>query len=145
MMITRKHVQMLLGALMSVVLSLALSACGGGSSSGGTGAAPGGSTGGSTGGGTAGGTAVVEKDFQFNPSSLTVKVGDKVTFANQDSVVHRVVVGTTDLGDQQPGQSVTWTADKAGTFPVKCSIHPGMTGQITVGAGGGGSSGGSSL
>jgi plastocyanin len=136
-MITRKHVQVLLGAMLSVVLSLALSGCGGGSSSGGTGATTGGATGGSTSGGTAGGTTIVEKDFQFNPSSLTVKVGDKVTFDNQDSAAHHVVVGTTDLGDQQPGSSVTWTADKAGTFPVKCTIHPSMTGQINVSASGG--------
>lgn len=142
-MITRKHVQVLLGAMLSVVLSLALSGCGGGSSSGGTGATTGGASGGSTSGGTAGGTTVVEKDFQFSPSSLTVKVGDKVTFDNQDSAPHHVVVGTTDLGDQQPGQSVTWTADKAGTFPVKCTIHPSMTGQINVGAGSG--TGGSGL
>lgn len=104
-------------------------------------------TGGATGGGTTGGTTsvgqtVVEKNFQFSPSDLTVAVGAQITFENQDSVPHHVFVGTTDLGAQQPGQSVSWTAAADGTYPVKCVIHPSMTGQIVVGAGGG--TGGSS-
>lgn len=87
-------------------------------------------------GGTSGGQTIVEKGFTFNPSSLTVNVGDTVTFTNQDSVAHHVVVGTTDLGEQAAGQSVTWKADANGTYVLKCLIHPSMTGQITVGSGG---------
>ncbi len=123
-MTIRRHVQVLLAALVATALLLAVSGC-----SGSTGATGGGST-----GGTTGGTTMVESNFQFSPASLTVKVGDTVTFDNQDTVAHRVVVGTTDLGEQAAGQKVTWTAAKDGTFPVKCTIHPSMTGQITVGA-----------
>jgi len=118
------------------MLSLSLAGCSGSGYSAGTGA-----TGGSSAGGTgnvtpSGGLNIVEKNYQFVPSTLTVKVGDIVTFSNQDSVVHHVVVGSTDLGEQQTDQDVTWTADTNGTFPVKCTIHPSMTGQIIVGAGG---------
>jgi plastocyanin len=129
---SKKCTAAFLAAALSILLLLAVSGCSSPSSSG--------STGGTTGGGTTGGggTTVVEKNFQFDPANVTVKVGDTVTFENQDSAAHHVVVGTTDLGEQQPGKSVTWTAEKDGTFPVKCVIHPSMTGQITVGAGGSG-------
>jgi plastocyanin len=99
--------------------------------------------------GTTGTKTIIEKGFAFNPTSLSVNVGDVVTFLNEDSVPHHVVVGTDDLGVQPPGQSLSWTAGTAGTIGVKCLIHPSMTAQITVGAGGpnvpasGGTGGGS--
>lgn len=112
---------------------------GGGTTGGGTTGGGGGygytppSGGGSTGGTTSGtGTTIDEKNFSFNPSSLTAKVGDTITFTNSDSTQHHVVVGTTDLGIQNPGATVTFKATKAGTLPIKCLIHPSMTGQIIV-------------
>lgn len=83
-------------------------------------------------GGAAAGTTITEQDFAFTPSSATVKVGDTVTFVNKDSAPHRVSIDGQDLGQQANGKSVTWTATKAGTFPFSCTIHPTMTGQITV-------------
>jgi plastocyanin len=92
----------------------------------------------SSGGSTSGsGTTIVEKNFAFSPNTLTVNVGDTVTFTNQDSAAHDVSIDTQNLGQQATGQSVTWKATKAGTFPFSCLIHPSMTGQITVGSGGG--------
>lgn len=122
--------QVALGVIVSAILILSVSGCSGSGS-------PGAGGSGTGGGGTSGAGTVVETNFQFTPSTLKVKVGDKVTFSNQDSAPHHVVVGTTDLGEQQPGQDVTWTADKDGAFPFKCTIHPSMTGQITVGSGSG--------
>jgi plastocyanin len=72
------------------------------------------------------------QNYAFNPATLSVAVGDVVTIQNMDSVSHHVVIGTDDLGVQQPGQDVTWKAAKAGTFAMKCLIHPTMTGSITV-------------
>jgi plastocyanin len=95
----------------------------------------GGSTSGSspTGGGTvAGGTTITEENFAFNPSTATVKVGDTVTFTNNDSAPHNVKIDGQELGTQNQGESKTWTASKAGTFPFSCVVHPAMTGQITV-------------
>jgi plastocyanin len=122
----------LLVTAMAAVLVLALVGC--------TGTGTSGTGGGSTGsGGTTSTNTVVEKNFQFSPADLTVQVGDTVTFDNQDTVAHHVFVGATDLGQQEPGQKVTWTASANGAFAVKCVIHPSMTGQITVGTGGGAS------
>lgn len=112
-------------AAASLIAILAISGCSGASTKGGA----------STGAGRRTLT-VVESNFAFNPADLSVKAGDTVTFSNQDAVAHHVVVGTTDLGVQQPGKTVSWKAVGNGAVPMKCIIHPSMTGQITVGAGG---------
>jgi plastocyanin len=108
------------------VVALALLGCGSGGSSGSSGSS------GSTGGSTTGGTTVVEKNIAFDPSTLAVKAGDTVTFKNDDSVPHNVKIDGRELGTQQPGESKTWTASKAGSYPYSCVIHPSMTGEITV-------------
>jgi len=80
----------------------------------------------------AAGATVVEKGFAFEPATLDVKVGDTVTFKNEDSAPHNVSIDGKELGSQDPGSSVTWTADKAGSFPYTCVIHPSMNGVIVV-------------
>ena len=124
-------------ALLTIVALLA--GCGGGAStpSGGASAPPatGGSsappatTGGSTGGGT---VTVTEANFAFSPASVSAKVGDTITFTNNDTATHEVKIDGKDLGQQAQGASVTWTASKAGSFPFVCVIHPNMTGTVTV-------------
>jgi plastocyanin len=86
------------------------------------------------------GVTVVEQNRQFVPSSATVKVGDVVTFDNRDGIAHRVLIDGKDLGEQQPGMKVTWTAAADGTFAFKCISHATMTGEIIVGAPAGGAS-----
>lgn len=124
---------LLVALLLALVLMLVgCSGYGGSSSTGTGGGTTGGTTGGSTGGTTASGTTVVEKGFAFSPASLDVKVGDTVTFTNEDSAPHNVSIDGKSLGSQAQGASVTWTAAAAGTFPYSCTIHPSMTGQIVV-------------
>jgi OOP family OmpA-OmpF porin len=110
--------------------ALVLSACASGGSS---------TTTPATGGGSApapaasgGGATVTEANLAFSPTSVTVKVGDTVTFENKDSAPHDVKIDGQDLGNQAPGATVTWKATKAGTFPFSCTIHPSMTGQVVV-------------
>jgi plastocyanin len=81
---------------------------------------------------TPAGATVIEKNFAFSPATLDVKVGDTVTFKNEDSAPHNVSIDGKELGTQDPGASVTWTADKAGSFPYTCVIHPSMNGVIAV-------------
>jgi plastocyanin len=87
---------------------------------------------GSSGGTSAGGATITLENIAFNPASSTVKVGDSIMFINKDSMDHHVFVGTADLGVQPSGALVTWKATTAGDFPLKCVIHPSMTGVITV-------------
>ncbi len=86
----------------------------------------------STGGTSSGGVAVAMKGFAFVPSAVEAKVGDSVTFTNNDSVAHTVNIAGVDSGDIAPGATFQWKAATAGTFPLKCMIHPAMTGTITV-------------
>jgi len=98
------------------------------------------------------GNTITLQNMAFNPSTLSVKVGQVVTFKNADQFPHHIVVGVDDLGVQQSGQTRTWKAPKDGIYNMKCLIHPTMSGQITVGSGGstvgtpaaGGGSGGGS-
>ncbi len=77
--------------------------------------------------------AVTIKDFKFGPDAATVKVGDKITWTNQDSAPHTATAsGGFDTGTLTQGKSKTITFTKAGTFPYVCTFHPYMKGTITV-------------
>jgi len=75
------------------------------------------------------------KDFAFNPQTLTVKSGEKITWINRDEEPHTVVsVGkkfkkSTALDTDQ---EFTITAGAPGTYTYFCSVHPKMTGTIVV-------------
>jgi plastocyanin len=74
--------------------------------------------------------------FVFNPSSLTVHVGDNVTWVNHGGTDHTVVSdNATDpfnSGIIANGQSYTRQFNQIGEFPYHCSIHTYMIGTITV-------------
>jgi plastocyanin len=89
---------------------------------------------------TAGGTAagnglqVIMTNRAYDPQQITVKVGDTVTWVNQDSPQHDVVANNGEFKSKlfDKGQSFSFTFTKAGTYPYYCSIHPGMTGTVIV-------------
>jgi LPXTG-motif cell wall-anchored protein len=78
-------------------------------------------------------------DFAFSPSSVTISVGETVTWTNNGDNTHTTTdSGVWDSGNLTPGQSFSHTFDTAGTFNYLCTIHPTlMTGTITVTEGGG--------
>ena len=81
--------------------------------------------------------SVDQKGSKFTPDSVTAKVGDKLIFTNEDGMVHNVQVinadgDADDKGLQKPGQNITVTLDKAGTYEIRCSIHPHMKMAVTV-------------
>lgn len=75
-------------------------------------------------------------DFAFSPASITVKKGDTVTWTNEDNVAHTVTESDNQDGPKsdelQKGDTFTFTFNDAGTFKYKCSLHPSMTGTVTV-------------
>lgn len=95
---------------------------------------PSGSSGsGSTGGASTAPTAVSIANFAFDPASVTVKVGDTVTWTNNDSTTHTITGdGGLNSGDVAPGSTYSKTFDKAGTYSYHCSIHKTMTGTVVV-------------
>ena len=134
--------------LFSLVLIVALSvfavSCGGGSSSSttaGGGTTVGGASGSTTGATTvstqasgAGGAQVTIQNFAFAPASVTIKVGETVTWTNQDSPNHTVVADNGEFasGSLATGATFSFTFSKAGTYPYHCSIHPSMKGTVVV-------------
>ena len=70
----------------------------------------------------------------FADSPMTVKVGDAVTFTNNDIVMHTATAddGSFDTGDIAPGDSKVIVLEKARTFSYHCTHHPDMVGSLVV-------------
>lgn len=77
--------------------------------------------------------------FTFSPRTVTVNVGDTVTWTNSDAQAHTATSGSAwNTGDIAGGESASITFQTAGTFDYICAIHPTMTGTVIArGAGGG--------
>jgi plastocyanin len=84
--------------------------------------------------------SVAIADFAFAPASITINVGDRVTWTNSDAVAHTATAsnGSFDTGDIDQGESATVRFTQAGTYRYVCTPHPTMTGTIRVRAAGGG-------
>ncbi|XVV03750.1 cupredoxin domain-containing protein [Actinosynnema sp. CA-248983] len=80
--------------------------------------------------------AVPIRQYAYQPASLTIRVGDTVTWTNEDQAPHDVVTSAGPAALQSPmlatGQTWTHTFTAAGTYSYYCSIHPDMRAQITV-------------
>lgn len=83
--------------------------------------------------------AVFEASMQslkFIPQEIDIAVGTTVVWTNKDSMAHTV----THRAEKQlfasplimPGESFSYTFDKAGTYPYFCMPHPFMTGTVVV-------------
>jgi LPXTG-motif cell wall-anchored protein len=73
-------------------------------------------------------------DFQFTPATITIHVGDTVTWVNNGPSAHTATAGNNSFntGVLQKGQSASHTFTTAGTFSYICSIHPFMHGTVVV-------------
>ena len=81
-----------------------------------------------------GAAAIVVDNFNFAPSTTTVKPGGTVTWTNHDDVPHNIV--STEQKFKSPvldtdGQ-FSHTFDAPGSYRYFCSLHPRMTGRIVV-------------
>ena len=85
--------------------------------------------------------SVVLKDIQFQPGTITIDVGDTVTWTHQDGATAHTV--TADDGsfdhamNSQASAPFSHPFNTAGTFRYYCRIHggpggQGMSGVITV-------------
>lgn len=82
----------------------------------------------------AGPVAVHISNFTFGPKKLTVKIGQTVTWTNDDDIPHTVVATDKSFRSKvlDTGQSFSFTFTKAGQVAYFCSLHPMMTGNLTV-------------
>ena len=74
----------------------------------------------------------------FSPTVIRIQPGQRVTWTNQDSMVHTVTGAayrwgsTNELGTHQ---TISFRFAASGVFPYFCLIHPGMVGAVVVGDG----------
>ncbi len=70
----------------------------------------------------------------FSPNPVEVKVGETVTWINDDSGRHTVTSkdGVFNSELMGKGQSFSYTFDKAGEYPYFCEPHPNMVGTVVV-------------
>lgn len=80
--------------------------------------------------------SVAQKDKQFTVQALSVKVGDVVSFPNEDNLFHNIYSLSSpkifDLGSYKKGETRRVAFDKPGIVEVRCAIHPGMKLKIVV-------------
>lgn len=79
-------------------------------------------------------TSVSLENIAFNPSNISVSVGQEVTFTNNDSVTHTITADDNSFnsGNVAKGQSYKHVFNKAGTYNFHCSVHPSMKGTVSV-------------
>ena len=86
-------------------------------------------------GGSDGTGHVVEiHGMAFHPSSLTVAVGDTVTWTNHEETQHSATFDDKgfDSGAIAQNKSGSHSFEKAGTFRYHCKFHASMTGTVTA-------------
>lgn len=78
--------------------------------------------------------AVSIAGLAFNPNSVTVNVGDTVTWTNDDDVDHTVTSDSAawNVAGLGPTGQFTFEFITAGTYTYHCDIHPEMTGTVVV-------------
>ncbi|MEO5953952.1 MAG: plastocyanin/azurin family copper-binding protein, partial [Chloroflexia bacterium] len=84
-------------------------------------------------------TEVIVKivDFKFDPATVNVAVGTRVTWVQVGPTVHNTVskskpvLWESDLLET-PGLTYSYVFDKAGTYDYWCTIHPDMLAKVIV-------------
>ena len=70
---------------------------------------------------------ISQKGRAFRPGEVTIVRNESLAFTNQDSFIHQVYAdGLFDSQEQAPGEVLNETFPRAGTFQVRCHIHPTM-------------------
>ena len=73
------------------------------------------------------------KSLKFTPNKVEAKPGQKITFVWKEKTAHNI-----KFKDGGPASKIVSKGtfvvkfDKPGTYKFTCTIHAGMTGQVTV-------------
>ncbi|MDP9351926.1 MAG: cupredoxin domain-containing protein [Chloroflexota bacterium] len=76
---------------------------------------------------------------KFAPATITINVGDTVTWRNSDPNTPHNSVSVDDLWDSdnlETGDEFSFTFEQAGTYEYVCTYHNGMNGTVIVQAAG---------
>jgi plastocyanin len=84
----------------------------------------------------AGVATVSQQNRAFSTGSVQIARGDTVHFTNDDDFTHQIYVQspafTYESAEQDPGGAVDVRFTAAGTFEVRCHIHPKMLLRVEV-------------
>lgn len=77
---------------------------------------------------------VMMVNLQYQPQTITVTQGSTINWFNEGPYTHTTTsdAGIWGSGILNPGQSYQFTFNNPGTYPYHCTVHPGMTGTVTV-------------
>ena len=77
----------------------------------------------------------------YNPNPIEIKVGDTVTWINNDSSPHTVTSSSSSSSSKdinfdsdvlRKDETFSFTFDREGEYPYFCTLHPSMVGTIVV-------------
>jgi plastocyanin len=79
---------------------------------------------------------VAQHDRKFSVQSVDIAVGDTIRFTNEDPFIHQLYTKSASFAfssDKQPrGMILAVPFTVAGTFEVRCEIHPKMLLTVNV-------------
>lgn len=79
---------------------------------------------------------ISQKKRKYAPGAVMIKAGDKIRIVNDDIFLHHAFIDeetmTFDSGSMEEGETRDIRFSAAGTFQVRCAIHPKMRLDVTV-------------
>ncbi len=70
---------------------------------------------------------IIQKGRRFSVPEVTIRRGESLTFTNNDEFIHQIYSQDLfDSDERTPGQTLSETFARTGTFEVHCHIHPKM-------------------
>ena len=77
---------------------------------------------------------IVIQNFAFEPATLTVKPGTKVTWVNRDDEPHTATATDKRFNSKtlENGDRFSMEFNQPGIYKYYCALHPKMTGQVIV-------------
>src|SRR5690242_21457389 len=82
---------------------------------------------------------VIQHGLALNPDSASIAHGDRLSFTNDDDVIHNIHIfgpggedDSVDLGLQKPGKTRSDKFDRTGAYRIRCNIHPSIKMSVQV-------------
>jgi plastocyanin len=79
-------------------------------------------------------TRLTIDNFTFKPDVVTVRVGTRIVWENNDDIPHSIVETTGKFHSPalDTEDKFSFTFDKAGSYEYFCGLHPHMKGKVVV-------------